>query len=231
LNRDFSKAKPVDEKTFKIYRDMYAYDHAPLNATTEKLADTSVDWTREKVTVDAAYAGERMPAYLFLPKHARPPFQVVVFFPSARVNYSTSSAELGDMSFVDYVIESGRAVIYPIYRGLYERHFAVPMVPGPTLQRETLISWSKDIGRAIDYLETRHDIDATHIGFLGVSQGAAYGVILVALEQRFKTAVLLDGGMFQFNAPIAGVDQVDFAQRLTQPVLMVNGQYDATFPY
>jgi predicted esterase len=105
------------------------------------------------------------------------------------------------------------------------------MVPGPTLERETLISWSKDIGRAIDYLETRHDIDATHLGYLGVSQGAAYGVILVALEQRFKTAVLLDGGMFQFNSPIAGVDQVDFAQRLTQPVLMVNGQYDATFPY
>ncbi len=56
-------------------------------------------------------------------------------------------------------------------------------------------------------------------------------MILVALEQRFKTAVFLDGGMFQHVPPIAGVDQVDFAQRLTQPVLMVNGKYDAAFPY
>lgn len=172
-----------------------------------------------------------MPAYLFLPKHVRPPFQVVVFFPSARVNFSPSSADLGDMSFVDYVIESGRAVMYPIYKGLYERHFDKPMVPGPTLERENLISWSKDIGRAIDYLKTRTDIDANNIAYLGVSQGAAYGVILVALEQRFKTAVFLDGGMFQFIPPVAGLDQVDFAQRLTQPVLMINGRYDATFPY
>lgn len=231
LTRDFSKVQPVDEKTFTIYRDMYAYDHGPLNATRERLADTSVDWTTEKVTIDAAYAGEHIPAYLFLPKHVRPPFQVVVFFPSARVNFSPSSADLGDMGFVDYVIESGRAVLYPIYKGLYERHFDTPMVPGPTLERENLISWSKDIGRAIDYLKTRTDIDANNIAYLGVSQGAAYGVILVALEQRFKTAVFLDGGMFQFKPQVAGLDQVDFAQRLTQPVLMVNGRYDATFPY
>ncbi len=231
LNRDFSKATPVDDKTFKIYRDMYAYDRGPLHATVEKLPDMSADWTKEKITVDAAYGGERLPSYLFLPKHARPPFQIVVFFPSARVNFSTSSAQLGDMNFVDYVIESGRAVIYPIYRALYERHLAVPMVPGPTLARETLIDWSKDIGRDIDYLGTRSDIDTAHLGYLGVSQGSAYGVILVAVEPRFKTAVLLDGGMFQDKSPIAGLDQVDFAPRLTQPVLMVNGQYDATFPY
>ena len=37
--------------------------------------------------------------------------------------------------------------------------------------------------------------------------------------------------MFQFKPAIVGLDQVDFAQRLTQPVLMVNGRFDATFPY
>ena len=52
LKRDFSKIQLVDEKTFTIYRDMYAYDRGPLNATRERLADTSVDWTKEKVTVD-----------------------------------------------------------------------------------------------------------------------------------------------------------------------------------
>ena len=58
----------------------------------------------------------------------------MVFFPSARVNFSPSSADLGDMGFVDYVIESGQAVMYPIYKGLYERRFDTPMVPGPTLE-------------------------------------------------------------------------------------------------
>jgi hypothetical protein len=59
--------------------------------------------------------------------------------------------------------------------------------------------------------------------------GAAYGVILVSLENRLKTAVFLDGGYF-LAEPIRGIDQADFAPRLKQPVLMVNGRYDFSFP-
>ena len=59
--------------------------------------------------------------------------------------------------------------------------------------------------------------------------GSAYGVILASLERRVKAVVLLDGGFFQIKEPLAGTDQVDFAPRLTQPVLMVNGRYDATY--
>src|SRR5262249_16124756 len=86
-------------------------------------------------------------------------------------------------------------------------------------------------GRSIDYLLTRPDIDGSRLGYLGVSQGTAYGVILAALEERLKAVVLLDGGFFQFEHSIAGLDQIDFAPRLTRPVLMVNGRYDATFPF
>jgi cephalosporin-C deacetylase-like acetyl esterase len=92
------------------------------------------------------------------------------------------------------------------------------------------VDWSKDLGRSIDYLETRPDIDATRLGYLGVSQGGADGVILATLEDRLKAVVLLDGGYFQNEHPLPGMDQVDFAPRLRKPVLMVNGRYDATFP-
>jgi len=139
--------------------------------------------------------------------------------------------KVGDMTFVDYVIKSGRAVIYPVYQKLYERRSATVTLPGPTLQRAVLVDWRKDVGRSIDYLETRDDIDKNRIGYLGVSQGAAYGVVVAALEDRLKAVVLLDGGMFQQTSALAGLDQVDFAPRLTKPVLMVNGRYDATFPY
>jgi len=231
LRRDFSTARPVDDAAFKIYRDIYAYDPTPLNTTSQTMPDPSADWTREKVTFNAAYGGERMSAYLFVPKHTKPPFQAVVFFPSARVNFLTSSADLGDMNFVDYVIKSGRAVIYPVYQKLYERRSAEVTLPGPTLQRAVLVDWRKDVGRSIDYLETRDDIDKNRIAYLGVSQGSAYGVVLAALEDRLKAVVFLDGGMFQQTSALAGLDQVDFAPRLTKPVLMVNGRYDATFPY
>ena len=181
------------------------------------MPDPSADWTREKVAFNAAYGGERMSAYLFVPKHTKPPFQAVVFFPSARVNFLTSTADLGDMSFVDYVIKSGRAVIYPVYQKLYERRSAEVTLPGPTLQRAVLVDWRKDVGRSIDYLETRDDIDKHRIAYLGVSQGSAYGVVLAALEDRLKAVVFLDGGMFQQTSALAGLDQVDFAPRLTKP--------------
>jgi formylglycine-generating enzyme required for sulfatase activity/dienelactone hydrolase len=229
LRRDFATAMPASENVFRIYRNIYAYDHTTLHANVDALPGQAPDWTAEKITVDAAYGNERLPMYLFLPKHAQRPLQAVVFFPSARVLSIPNSGTLGDLSFVDYVIQSGRAVIYPIYQGMYERRSKVPSAGGPVVLRDTTVAWSRDFGRAIDYLETRPDIDASRIGFLGVSMGSAYGVILASLEKRVKAVVLLDGGFFQIEQPLSGTDQVDFAPRLTQPVLMVNGRYDATY--
>jgi hypothetical protein len=230
LRRDFAKARPVGDAAFRIYRALYAYDKTPLHASVEAVADSAEDWTKQKITFDSPYSKERVTAFLFLPKDARPPFQTVVFFPSARANFLSSSAALGDLTFMDFVVKSGRAVMYPIYEGLYERRSALPPLPGPTLERDLTVDWSKDLGRSIDYLETRPDVDKTRIGYLGVSQGSAYGVILATLEERLKTVVFLDGGYFQQEHPVAGMDQADFAPRLTKPVLMVNGRYDATFP-
>jgi len=230
LQRDFTKVVPATDDVFAAYRAMYAYDKTPLDAKVEPLADDSEHWSREKITFKTAYGNERMAAYLFLPKRVRPPYQVVVFFPSARVNRLPSSDALGDMTFFDFVVDSGRAVIYPVYQYLYERQSGVPPDPGPTLARETLIDWSKDIGRSLDYLATRDDIDSSRVGYLGVSQGSADGVILTTLEDRIKAVALLDGGFFETEHPVAGMDQADFAPRLKKPVLMVNGRYDWVFP-
>jgi formylglycine-generating enzyme required for sulfatase activity/predicted Ser/Thr protein kinase len=228
--RDFSKVKPASNEIFEAYRSLYAYDKRPLNAQVEGVVEETADWKKERITIDAGYGGERLPMYLFSPKNVRPPYQTVVFFPSARVNFMPSSLKLGDMDFFDYVIKSGRALVYPIYRGTYERRPDGTPLPGTLGSRELTIQQSKEVRRAVDYLETRHDIaDAGKLAYLGVSQGAADGVIFVALEDRFRAAVFLDGGFFLFP-PSTGGDQADFAPRMKKPVLMVNGKYDFTFP-
>ena len=230
LNRDFAKYRPASDDVFRVYRSLYAYDQAPLDVREEASDTTAPDWTMQKVTI-AADHGERMRVFVFVPKRTRPPFQTVVFFPSARVNFLESSDRLGDLGFIDYVIQSGRAVAYPVYQGLYERRRQEPVYPGPTVTRNTHVAWAHDVGRTLDYLSTRPDVDRTRFAYLGVSQGAAAGVTFGALEERFKTLVLLDGGFFQHPSPPAGTDQADFAPRVRVPVLMVNGRYDATFPY
>jgi len=227
--RDFSRVTPASDEVYQIYKSLYAYDKRPLNAKADGVKEETADWTKEKITIDAGYENERLPVYLFLPKNVSPPYQTVVFFPSARVNTMENSRNLGDLDFVDYVIKSGRALAYPIYRETYERHSAETPLPGAIGDRELTIQESKEVRRTVDYLETRPEIDKNKFAYLGVSQGTAYGVIFTALEDRFKAVVFLDGGFF-LSPAVKGRDQPDFAPRLKKPVLMVNGKYDFTFP-
>jgi serine/threonine protein kinase/dienelactone hydrolase len=224
MDRDFTKAKPASDEVFAAWQAMYAYAARPLNAESQGIVENTADWTKQKIVIDAGYGSDRLPLFLFLPKNVHPPVQALVFFPSARVSTMPNSDDLGDMEFIDYVIQSGRAVLYPIYLGTYERAKGEEAWQ----DRDWLIRQSREVRRAVDYLETRPDIDKGRIGYLGVSMGSANGVIFAALENRFKAVVFLDGGFFVEPAQ-AGTDQVDFAPRLKKPVLMVNGRYDFTF--
>ena len=79
--RDYSTEKPVGDDVFEIFRRMYAYDKVPLDAKTESVDDSNENWRKEKVSYRAAYGGERIPAYLYLPKNAKPPYQTVLWVP------------------------------------------------------------------------------------------------------------------------------------------------------
>jgi dienelactone hydrolase len=229
--RDFASFKPVNDEVFHAYQLLYAYPKAPLNVQEQGLVKDTVDWREEKVSFDTGYRGERMTAYLFLPKNVKPPYQTVLFFPSARVELlpgNDGGRALGDTQFFDYILQSGRAVMYPIYEDLYERRVKFSM-PGGSQRIELTTDWYKDASRSLDYLATRKDIDSGRLAYLGVSMGSADGVILTTLMQdRLKTAIFLDGGYF-LDTPPPGGDQADFAPRMKKPVLMVNGRYDYVF--
>jgi eukaryotic-like serine/threonine-protein kinase len=230
VGRDFTKFKPVNDDVFRAYQLLYAYPNTPLNAKVEGVVKETADWREEKVSFNTAYNGDRMAAYLFLPKRVRPPYQTVLFFPSARVMLlPPDSSELGDTKFFDYIVQSGRAVMYPIYEDTYERRIKYSL-PGGAQNVNLTTDWYKDAARSMDYLNTRSDIDSSRVGYLGVSMGSAYGVIYTTLLQdRLKAAIFLDGGYFLQPTPPGG-DQADFAPRMKEPVLMVNGRYDYTFP-
>ena len=90
---------------------------------------------------------------------------------------------------------------------------------------------AKDIQRAIDYLETREDIDTERIAFLGLSWGAENGPIFTAIEERFKVSVLLAGGLFDyFLRRPPEVNPLHFCPRSKMPVLMINGRFDFDAP-
>ena len=54
-----------------------------------------------------------------------------------------------------------------------------------------------DLQRAVDLLVARPDVDASRLGYVGISYGGAMGALFVGIERRLKTGVLVvaDGGL------------------------------------
>ncbi len=229
--RDFSKEKPVSDEVFEAYRGLYAYDKTELNTRVEE-TKTTESWIWERVSFDAAYGDERVTAHVYLPKNASPPFQSVVFFPGiwALFNERFDPSTRIESDHLDFLLKSGRAVIYPVYKSMYERRDGFQPDGKPLGDwRDHVFQWSKDLGRTLDYLLTRGDFDMTRVAYEGFSLGAALGPSLLAVEKRFKIAILYGGG-FWHREELPEAHQLNFAPRVTIPVLMLNGRYDDRFP-
>ena len=227
--RDYSKETPVDDAIFDVYRRLHSYDGGPLEARVESTDDGDERWRVETVSYAAAYGGERIPARLLLPRSVAPPYQAVLYFPSsAPLSLRSSRERFGESGHYGFIVRSGRAVLVPVFKEMYERR-SPPGAQGESFWRDVRIQWSKDIGRSLDYLEERPDIDASRLAYHGLSLGAGIGPIMAAANPRFRAVVLVAGGLSSGPRP-PEVDTFNFAPHVTAPVLMINGRYDFLAP-
>jgi eukaryotic-like serine/threonine-protein kinase len=228
LVRDYMKEKPVSDDIFAVYKEIYEYDHKPLNAKVEQTEDSSEGWRKETLSFDAAYGQERVTAYLFLPASARKPYQTVVFFAHGGM-FLPGSSHNPDLTFLDFIIKSGRALMFPVYKGTYERFVPASLEKGTSGERDLEVEDYKDLARSVDYIETRPDLDHQKLAYYGVSQGAREAAVMLGLEKRFRTAVLVGGG-FSPKKQFPEIREISFAPRVKIPTLMINGRYDFIFP-
>ena len=227
LIRNYNQEKPATDEVFAAFRGLYAYDKIDLAARVESTDDQSEVWRVERISYNAAYAGERIPAYLFLPKQAKPPYQTVVYFPHSGGTL-INSFQQSEMAYLGFLVKSGRALLFPMYQGMYERRRATPP-SGPNAVRDLVVQQVKDVSRSIDYLNTRQDIAHDKLAYFGVSLGGNRASVILAVEPRFTTAVLWSGGL-PLNTYAPEVDPINFAPRVKTPLLMLNGRDDFTFP-
>jgi eukaryotic-like serine/threonine-protein kinase len=224
--RDYSREKPVGDEAFQIIRSVYAYTPRELKASVDEVDDSSPYWRKEKISFSAAYGDERVPAFVFLPKNAKPPYQSLVYHPSAGARSSTYASMEG-FNRMEFIIRSGRAVIYPIYLETFDRQ--LPPARSPAETKDRLVKRFQDMRQSVEYLVSRDDIDVSKLGYLGASWGSGSAPVMISQEDRFRTAVLFEGGLYQERtAPEA--DAFNFLPRVRIPVLMLNGRYDYTFP-
>ena len=237
---DFSNIPRVPDNEFKIYMQWFAYDKTPLDANVGSKKDAS-DWIQEKITLNAAYDNDKITAYIFLPKKSTPPYQTVIYFPGTGARQRINSTNLFWLiEFWDYIaplIENGRAVLFPVYKGTFERNTddvknvttRTKEIKGTVEESELYIKIVKDLKRCIDYLETRDDINKDALAYVGYSWGGRYGAMIPAIEDRLKASILILGGLCGRSLPAA--NEINYVRRVELPTLMLNGRYDTVFSY
>ena len=208
----------------------YQYDPSDPEPRLESTDDSQPRWRRETVSLRTAYGEERFQVHVHLPRDAPPPYQAVIYFPGSGAFYETNSLTTS-LAASRFVPESGRALIRPVYDGLYERRRDPDAPRGPNAFREMVVHWSQDISRTLDYLETRDDIDADRIAFYGLSLGGEDGPIFTAIDDRFRASVLFSGHLHahQMSDPPETIP-LHFAPRSTVPVILINGNNDFIAP-
>jgi dienelactone hydrolase len=220
---------PVPDEVYAAYRRVFDYGDKPLNASVGTVERSRL-WTRERVEVDAGYGTERLPIHLYVPTNGTPPFQAVVYWPG----WDTFWLKDVDDYFarqIDFLVKSGRVVAFPVYKGTFERR--LPQAQRPPFDsveyRDNATETVKDLRRTIDYLHTRKEIDRDALAYFGYSWGGINGPLALAQEPRLKVAVI-DIGMLPKMPSAPEVDPVNALPRVSQPTLLLSGEFDALVP-
>ena len=231
--KSLTQAKSVAAPVFEVYKERLSYDMKELKATVVSRQPRAEGWIHETTAFDAAYGGERILAHLFLPASGPPPYQTIVYFPGSASVVQRSSQDIEHyyefQMFLSYFLKNGRAVLYPVYKGTFERGneglTALQFGDGGSHQfTELFVKQIKDFRRCLDYLETRQDIDGRRIGYYGMSWGGELGAVIPAVEARLKASVLIGGALSGQGRPEA--NSINYAAHVTVPTLMLNGEYD-----
>jgi predicted Ser/Thr protein kinase/pimeloyl-ACP methyl ester carboxylesterase len=235
--RNFYEIEPVPDPIFRVYKEQFSYDKTDLNDRVESREENPDGWIHETVSFDAAYGGERVLAHLFLPQNVPTPYQTVIYFPGSASTWVRSSQDIESYyefpMFLSFIVKNGRAALYPIYKGTFERGSpelsAIHGGNNTHQYTEFLIQVIKDFKRCIDYLETRQDIDSGRVAYYGMSWGGGLGAIIPAVEDRLKASILLPGVLDDLGRP--EVFPLNYVGRVKIPTLMLNGRYDSLCPY
>jgi hypothetical protein len=176
--------KPVSDSQFQAMLRHYQYDRTPLDSQVVEVKETEL-WRREKISFSGA-SGDRAFAYLYLPKNASRPLQVIQYYPGSGVDIGLTVPDEVEGHAAPY-IKAGRAVFAVILKGYTERPNPPNYTPAgrdSVRLREAVVNKVIDVQRGLDYLVTRSEIDPSRIAFFGVSMNQTR-LTLIGVETRY----------------------------------------------
>jgi dienelactone hydrolase len=235
LDRSFDP--PIaDDQTFESFVQLYQYARTPLTAHVESEV-TEPLFTRQKVLLKPGVGSEFL-VYIWLPETAEPPYDALLYmggYGGFRTKHNMeTNFPWQESEFFDMLLRSGRAVVWPVWYGSYQRWVNVEGLPQEMIPQAALEQhreWNRDAGLTLDYLQSRKDFTG-NVAYLGVSFGASLNWKTLYFQPRVAAAVQLVGGL-----PIlppgylpSSAHSIHYLPRITMPVLMLNGTADTLVP-
>jgi dienelactone hydrolase len=177
--------------------------HGPLDARIERQEEN------ERYTLDriqfTSEPGELVPGYLLLPKNGQPPYPVMICLqghsPGMHISIGRAKTQRdqrsidGGRDIAVQAVAHGWAALAIEQRGFGERaeegvacqdaslralHCGRPITGGRVL----------DVMRAIDWIESRPDLDERRVGCMGNSAGGTVTFYAACVEPRIRLAVV-----------------------------------------
>jgi len=186
---------------------------------------------------------KKVPGILTIPKNATKPVPIIILLHGAGDRKTVDYVSFGN----DFLLKNG----YAVFRIDISKH-------GDRKEDEYDLSftgktryWSReiitqtvfDLRRAVDFIETRPELNANKIGYFGISLGGITGTIFCGVEERVKVPVIvLGGGQFNlmYESKALSADAKDFTSIIEplnfvkeiapRPLLMINAENDEIIP-
>lgn len=232
-----SASRPLGAEATTAVTAFFSYDRSiPLSPRTTDSSQTT-SYRREKIVFTGA-DGRRVPALLAIPTRvaaARVPVVLALHAGAGSKEdwWQSDSFERGSL-VTERLIASGIAVMALDAELHGERAAAADFDSFRAMWfdkqwfswiRDGLILTVKDYRRALDYLQTRNDIDTSRVGVIGYSLGGIAALQLAALEPRIRAFVSCVGGLDEpWLFPIAPINLAPALGRM--PLLLLAGQTD-----
>jgi serine/threonine protein kinase len=225
--------EPVGDAAYAVLAQQLDYRATTIVPRVAMPDSSNSAWTAERVTLPTGYDNTSFAVQLFLPTDRRSPSGVIFYLPHAGEFIAPVTTEAFDPAGggvpLDFLLRSGWVLAVVAFDGAFERQWSAERMQSMSSAerfRLQLRHWRAELGRTIDYLTKRDDIEARTLGWYGISYGAITMLPLLAVEKRIGAAVLYSGGAAIRSDLPASEQTYNYLPRVTQPVLMLNGRWD-----
>lgn len=229
---NYDSIKPLSDEAYRVAVSSFATGLSTVKSS-EEIVNLSNGLSATRVEIEYPFKDEKLPVYIVVPDNVEPPYQPLIWFGGVNAIHSTNNASLFDvdMSITNFLRQSGRMMVFPIWTDTFERNKENSLQQWRNRGAGHWISdWHRDFTYTLDYLETRDDVDADRIGFVGLSFGSTLSPFLLHFQPRVKSALLWSGGTVNADNQTQAEVMKTVMQRTTVPTLMINGQHDYVIP-